>query len=143
MLASGSGDRMMRDGTVRLWDTGTGALLQTLEGHWASVNSVTFWDNVIGVSPLLLRGTVSPQAALVNVKKDWVIVNGKETIWLPPEYRPRTVAVYNRVIAIGSASGRTFFLKFEQKRKPKVDATVQSHLLGTSSLPLVGLLVPS
>src|SRR5438045_4339725 len=30
------------DDTVRLWDAGTGAALQTLEGHSHSVNSVAF-----------------------------------------------------------------------------------------------------
>jgi len=36
-VVSGSGDK-----TVRLWNTATGALLQTLEGHSASVYSIAF-----------------------------------------------------------------------------------------------------
>jgi WD40 repeat protein len=37
LLASAS-----RDGTVRLWDTATGALQQTLQGHSDAVMSVAF-----------------------------------------------------------------------------------------------------
>ena len=37
LVASGSYDE-----TVRLWDAGTGAPLQTLEGHSSSVSSVAF-----------------------------------------------------------------------------------------------------
>ncbi|KAF4767108.1 hypothetical protein N7455_011603 [Penicillium solitum] len=37
LLASG-----FRDNTVQLWDTATGSLQQTLEGHSDSVCSVTF-----------------------------------------------------------------------------------------------------
>jgi WD40 repeat protein len=107
VLASGSDDR-----TVRLWDTETGAALQTLEGHSSFVNSVTFWDNVPGMSPQSLEGTLSPEATLVNVKGDWVTLNGHETLWLPPEYRPGHVAIYNCVIAICCSSRYIFFLHF-------------------------------
>jgi WD40 repeat protein len=108
VLASGSWDQ-----TVRLWDTGTGAAISTLEGHSDIVKSVTFWDNITGVSPLSLEGTLFPQATLVNVKGVWVTLNGQETLWLPPDYRPRCVAVYNRVIAIGCPSGYMFLLYFD------------------------------
>ncbi|KAE9987513.1 hypothetical protein EG328_002498 [Venturia inaequalis] len=107
VLASGSDDK-----TVRLWDTGTGAALQTLEGHFSVANSVAFWDDVVRVSPQSLEGTLFPKAASVNVKRDWVILDGKETLWLPPEYRSNQVAIYQRVVAIGCPSGLIFFLQF-------------------------------
>jgi WD40 repeat protein len=102
------------DNTVRLWDTGTGAALQTLEGHSSYVSSVTFWKEVTGVAPQSLQGTHSLQAKPVdvNVKGGWVTVNGQETLWLPPDYRPSRMAVYNSIIAIGCPSGRIFFLYF-------------------------------
>jgi WD40 repeat protein len=100
---------------VRLWDTGTGAALQTLEGHSSGVLSVTFWSNITRVSPQSLEGTLSPPAKLVNVKGDWVTVNGKETLWLPPDYRPITISIYHRLIAIGCPSGYVFFLQFKEE----------------------------
>jgi hypothetical protein len=106
LVASGSDDNI-----VRLWDAGTGAALQTLEGHSSAVNSVTFWGDVTGVAPQLLQGTFSPQVT-VDVKGDWVTLNREETLWLPPDYRPHVVAIYNRVIAIGCSSGRIFLLHF-------------------------------
>jgi WD40 repeat protein len=112
VVASGSHDK-----TVRLWDAGTGAALQTLEGHSSSVSFVAFWDDVAGVAPQSLQGTLSPQARPVDVKGGWVTVNGQETLWLPPDYRPEHVAVYNHIIAIGCLSGLIFFLHFYSSKE--------------------------
>jgi WD40 repeat protein len=105
VLASGSFDK-----TVRLWDAGTGVALQTLEGHSGWVSSVAFWDDIPGVRPQSLQGTVSSQVMPVDVKRDWVTLNGQETLWLPPDYRPGAFAVSNSVTAIGCRSGRILFL---------------------------------
>jgi WD40 repeat protein len=118
VVASGSGDK-----TVRLWDAVTGAALQTLEGHSGSVRSV-FWDDITGVAQQSLQGTLSPQAILVDVKGDWVTLNGQETLWLPPDYRPGNIAVYNSVIAIGCPSGRLFFLQFYSSKEEEEEEEV-------------------
>jgi len=65
----------LADGTVRLWDTPTGVLQQTLEGHSGWVDSVAFspdgklvvsrsingtvwhWDTVTGALQQTLEGT--------------------------------------------------------------------------------------
>ncbi|KAF2415404.1 hypothetical protein EJ08DRAFT_684443 [Tothia fuscella] len=107
LVASGSGDN-----TVRLWDAGTGALRQTLEGHSAYVSSVAFWHNVMGVTLQSLQGTLIPQAITVDVKGDWVTLNRQETLWLPPDYRRSSAAIYNNLTAIGCPSGRVFLLQF-------------------------------
>jgi WD40 repeat protein len=94
LVASGSNDN-----TVRLWDAGTGAGLQTLEGHNDYVCSVAFSSD----------GKLADQLSLNG---DWVILNGQKVLWLPPDYRPVRVAIYNGVMAAGCSSGRIFFLKF-------------------------------
>jgi WD40 repeat protein len=70
------------DGTVRLWDAGTGAQLQTLEGHSDAVTSVAFSPDGRQVPPLL-------------VLNDWVVEGDTKILWLPPNYRSSTVAIWN------------------------------------------------
>jgi WD40 repeat protein len=81
-VVSGSFDK-----TVRLWDTATGAALQTLTGHWGSVRSVVFspdgkqvvsgsgdwtvrlWDAVTGAELQTLKGH-SDSVRLVGFSPD-------------------------------------------------------------------------
>ncbi len=44
----------------------------------------------------------------------WITYQGKNRLWLPPEYRPTASAVYAAVISIGCSSGRIFFLVFSE-----------------------------
>ena len=92
------------DNTVRLWDAKTGAALQTLEGHSGGVNSVAF-------SP---DGNVGPT---LSVSKDWVVEEGTNILWLPPDYRATSIAVWNKVIAFGHSSGRISILGFQKGPK--------------------------
>jgi hypothetical protein len=57
-----------------------------------------------------LQGTLIPQAIIVDVKGDWVTLNGQETLWLPPDYRRNSAAIYNNLTAIGCPLGRVFLL---------------------------------
>jgi hypothetical protein len=59
-----------------------------------------------------LQGTFIPQAIILDVKGDWVTLNGQETLWLPPDYRRCSAADRNNFIAIGCPSGRVFLLEF-------------------------------
>lgn len=45
-------------GTVRLWDTGTGAAIRTLEGHWSSNQAVAFSSDGKVLVSALGDGTV-------------------------------------------------------------------------------------
>ncbi|KAL2040552.1 hypothetical protein N7G274_006531 [Stereocaulon virgatum] len=81
-VVSGSYDR-----TVRLWDSVTGAALQTLEGP-----------------------------ALSTVR-NWVVEGDVSLLWLPPEYRETCISVWNKVIALGHESGRISILGFKEGPK--------------------------
>jgi WD40 repeat protein len=131
------------DKTVRLWDANTGAALQTLKGHAASVNSAVFspdsklvvscsvdktvrlWDANIGAALQTLKGhtdsvnsaAFSPDGKQVNtllVSNNWVVEGGAKILWLPPEYRqPSYVAVWNQSLVLGYSSGRVSIIGFK------------------------------
>ena len=95
-VASGSDDN-----TVRLWDPATGTALSTLEGHSRSVNSVA-----------ILQDSKVEQRLFVS--NDWVIEGKEKILWLPPEYRPTSMAVWNRIMVLGPSSGKISILGFEE-----------------------------
>ncbi|OBT39271.1 hypothetical protein VE00_10181 [Pseudogymnoascus sp. WSF 3629] len=140
-VASGSGDM-----TVRLWDAATGVALQTLEGHSTWVRSVAFspdgkqvasgsgdktvrlWDAATGAALRTLEGhsdwfvsvAFSPDSRLEQslfVSNDWVIEGKEKTLWLPPEYRPTSMAVWNRIIVLGLSSGKIIIFGFKEGLK--------------------------
>lgn len=51
-----------------------------------------------------------------SIEDDWVTFNGRQIIWLPPEYKARSFAFYNSRLALGHPSGRitTIELDIEQ-----------------------------
>jgi WD40 repeat protein len=89
---------------VRLWDAATRAALQTLEGHSDSVYSVAFSPDSKGEEALL-------------VSNDWVVEGKGKILWLPPEYRATSMAVWNRIIVLGHSSGRISVLEFKEGSK--------------------------
>jgi WD40 repeat protein len=95
-LASGSYDK-----TIKIWDAASGRCLQTLKGHDHLVSSVAFWPDDSG------RYGYS-----FGEDQTWIIGNGRNLIWLPPEYRPNCFAVQRRMVAIGCKSGRVFTIGF-------------------------------
>jgi WD40 repeat protein len=92
------------DQTVRLWDTATGALQQTLEGHTDSITSVAFSPD----SKLL------PSLQVFNY---WVVEGDTNILWLPPGYRKTSSATWNRSLVIGHSSGRISFFCFKKEAK--------------------------
>jgi WD40 repeat protein len=140
-VASGSTDK-----TVRLWDAVTGTALQTLEGHSSWVRSVAFspdgkqvasgsadetvwlWDAVTGTALQTLEGHSSSVSSVafsqdskveqgLFVSNDWVVEGKEKILWLPPEYRATSMAVWNRIIVLGHSSGRISILGFEEGSK--------------------------
>jgi WD40 repeat protein len=116
-LASASYDR-----TVKLWDAGSGAVLQTLEVD-SVIQKLSFSNDGIVLRTnrgLLHRAFLSGDAALsraspspsVFVGGHWVSWGGENILWLPSEYRPSDIAVYGDIVGFGYRSGRVLVMDF-------------------------------
>jgi WD40 repeat protein len=111
--------------TVRLWDGITGAALQTLE-LGVSIDAMSFsaWGQCLQTDRGLLRlspfsmslGSLEQSCALFVVN-DWVAEEGESILWLPPDYRATSVAVWDEVVVLGHSSGGVSFLRFTQGLK--------------------------
>jgi WD40 repeat protein len=117
LLASAS-----RDKTVKVWDAGSGAALQTLEVD-ANVLTILFSDDGIFLQTNMgpLRTTILSDRATISrpdlprsifVKEQWVSWGTENILWLPSEYRPIHVAVHGGIVAFGYRSGRVLFMEF-------------------------------
>ncbi|KAL7798166.1 hypothetical protein V8C37DRAFT_247410 [Trichoderma ceciliae] len=114
------------DGRVLVYDINTGTRLQSLDnpfglpahdGHlYQPQNALLVFDlkNLMH-DPLaqhnpdhrlkLSRFSICPEGV-------WILRGQKRVLWLPPEYRPSEMAVYDGLVAIGCESGRMLFLRF-------------------------------
>ncbi|KAL5344830.1 hypothetical protein ACLOAV_010227 [Pseudogymnoascus australis] len=131
MLASAS-----TDGTVRLWDPASGTHQHTLKGHKASVSSslkniqqLSFSSDGYSLhtnyrtldirreieDPLLFSAATRDLALFVE--EQWVVRGSEPLLWLPIDYRPTTVAVFENTIALGHASGGVSIIEFTDMNK--------------------------
>ncbi|KAF4876807.1 Vegetative incompatibility protein HET-E-1 [Colletotrichum siamense] len=113
------------DDTIRLWDVATGKSLQTLEiGYSCSLELDHLSDSsrlLTDVGALSLAADGSKDVSALSVhrqprllpiefgispEKDWIVVNSKQMVWIPPEYQPRKSAVQDSTIFLGCYSGR-------------------------------------
>jgi WD40 repeat protein len=124
-LASGSYDQ-----TVKLWDAESGACLQTLEvGRVVShlefdldnshrilsdAGEVVFDSSFINPAMLNDVASLSDGQNGYGISTDnvWIVQNGRNLLWLPPEYRPRESKVAGSTIAIGCNTGRVWVIRF-------------------------------
>ena len=122
-----------RDQTIRLLDTATGALLQTLKDHTDWVTSgkqvvsgsddetVRLWDAATGALLQTLEGY-----------NHWVVEGDTNIIWLPPKYREYCFATWNRSLVFGPSSGRISFFCFEKGESLLCRIKKKSLFLGGS-----------
>ncbi|KAH1664255.1 hypothetical protein KXX46_005601 [Aspergillus fumigatus] len=117
LLASGSSDR-----TVRLWDSATGALQETLRTEMSatelkfSLDGSTLSTN-LGLlriqrqfgNPILDTSNMNPE---ISIQGDWIALNGKQVLWLPPEARPSCSVIKSKTVAFGHPSGRISVIGF-------------------------------
>ncbi|KAJ5135398.1 uncharacterized protein N7515_004676 [Penicillium bovifimosum] len=118
LLASGSLDK-----TLRFWDTATGGLQHILnptgmvtelefsqDGSYLITNLGTF-DSQSGLQHHASSSTHRNPACFIE-QGQWINLNGKTVLWLPPDFRPTCSAVNGALIVLGHASGQISFLRF-------------------------------
>ncbi|KAL4988837.1 hypothetical protein BDW68DRAFT_196418 [Aspergillus falconensis] len=117
LLASSSRDR-----TVRLWDTATGSLqilitkgivteLQfSQDGSYVSTNQGSL--NIHSKCGDNLSNPPRARSDILVDDGDWISINGRQVLWLPPEARPSCSAIKSNTLALGHASGRISFIGF-------------------------------
>ncbi|GFF43825.1 hypothetical protein IFM46972_07340 [Aspergillus udagawae] len=116
-LASGSWDR-----SVCLWDTATGTLRQTWNFE-VIVNVFEFSPDgsylrtslggLDKQSGCVIPTTNLPHADLdISENRQWIKLNGKNVLWLPPESRPSCFMINGSRLALGQESGRVSFIEF-------------------------------
>jgi WD40 repeat protein len=112
------------DSTVKVWDASSGACLHTLKVG-KSLRDVSFDSTdsclLTGIgtlaidSPITLSKTVitEPERALcldvgLSTDNTWIQHGGKNTLWIPSEYRPSHSAVCGTTVGIGVGTGRVW-----------------------------------
>ena len=107
---------------VRLWDSATGASLQTLEVN-AVISMLSFSKE--GSYLATDRGLLSIQSFYTSafilqpqppynifVKGRWVVRDMENLLWLPSDYRPICSSIQRNILMLGHASGRVTFIEF-------------------------------
>jgi WD40 repeat protein len=118
LVASASSDT-----TVRLWDSATGAVLQSLDVD-AFIRTLAFSSDELylntdkgrlNIGSLSLNRVPLQSNALWDIfmEKTWVTHNMEKVLWLPSDYRAVCSAIQNNTLVLGHASGRITFIEFD------------------------------
>jgi WD domain, G-beta repeat len=124
-LASASGD-----GTVKIWDAGSGECLQTLGIRKTLFNisvdtTGSYLHTEIGTIAIhassasnMTPSVTDPQnpryqGGALSSGGAWITYNSKNLVWLPAEYRPSCSAVSGKTISIGVGSGKVWICNFK------------------------------
>jgi len=124
LLASAS-----EDNTVRLWDIQLKKEIQKLVTE-ETIYKLSFSSNgdyletdqgTLELKNLPHRNDRSQSkqlCPLLSVNGNWVKFRTENILWLPPEYRPGSVAARHNVIAIGSSIGRVIIMEIDPDTIP-------------------------
>ncbi|KAF5630239.1 vegetatible incompatibility het-e-1 [Fusarium tjaetaba] len=55
-------------------------------------------------------------AHCIKIDGEWIVKNGEKVLWLPPNYRPASSAVFKSTVAAGYESGRVIIMRFSEDR---------------------------
>lgn len=112
------------DETVKIWDVDTGQCITTLKDYSVHYLKFDLLDSSLytNVGPVKVAfphtPTSSPPVTIHNfgygLKGDrtQITYQGKNLLWLPPEYRPSTSAFCRSATAISCSSGRVLQFGF-------------------------------
>jgi WD40 repeat protein len=114
VVASASYDR-----TVKLWDARSGQEQQTLKVDFI-FSEILFLNNesylntdrgVLDITPTASSSTSSVTIPLF-VNEKWIVRGSEALLWIPPEYRATSVAVFGELVVLGHVSGRVSIIEF-------------------------------
>ncbi|KAJ5195612.1 uncharacterized protein N7498_009050, partial [Penicillium cinerascens] len=106
LLASASPDK-----PVCLWDVGTGALHQTLEGGSSLITNLGALD-VQSMSENHASRVTHMTPGIFIGQVQWIKLNGKRVLRLPPGSQPNCSAINSNLLALGHLSERVSFIGF-------------------------------
>jgi WD40 repeat protein len=129
LIASASSGKNLGNGIVGLSDSRTGALWRVLEVGFVSSLSFSIDGSrletnqgpiELGIAPLDPTPAISwpPPSYTLSHNKTWVMWNGHNILWLPPEYRPWCSQIQDNTLAMGHASGRVTVIRFKPNPFP-------------------------
>jgi WD40 repeat protein len=101
--------------TVQLWDAGTGEPLQTRHRTYNITPSTNGWNfypgwGTVDTRQTLESGHIQWIGCGIDPTKVWITWNGKNVLWLPPEYRPEWSFSRDNRVWNGCYSGRVYSL---------------------------------
>ena len=106
--------------TVRLWDTATGVHKQTLNVD-LSIQQLSFSSDgsclhtnrgVLDITCGTASRSLPSATPYLFAEEQWIVCGSETLLWLPPDYRAVSVAVFGNTIVLGHASGGVTILEF-------------------------------
>lgn len=112
------------DGSIKLWDIATQSYQQVFKGDGKLTGSITFSPDsryltteydLLELDPTLISSKQYPDQSLPHhisaaEGREWVILDGKKSLWIPAEYRATAAAVNGNTIVLGHYSGDVTFI---------------------------------